>query len=78
MSLKITDNTFNKFINDLNAGELFTVVDDGSSKYKLFHGVFMKISNKRDNRNAVRLNTGELFCINNNMFLQRIKGELVI
>lgn len=76
--LKITDKTFNKNIDQIRTGELFIVVEQEKEEYSLFRGIFMKIENNKDNRNAVKLNTGELYCINRNMILQAVNGDLVI
>lgn len=78
MKLKITNKTFNKNIDEIEVGELFIVSENDKDKYSLFKGTFMKVRNRKDNRNAVRLNDGELYCINNNILLQIVNGTLII
>lgn len=78
MKLKITDKTFNKNIDQIEVGELFIVTNREEDEHKLFQGLFMKIVNKRDSRNAVNLNSGELYRIREDMILQAIHGELII
>lgn len=86
MKLKITNKTMNKNIDQINPGELFIVVDNEEEKYKLFPGVFMKLDvkfmnfdkNNKINKNAVNLNSGILYYINQNTILQVLNGELII
>ena len=79
MKLKITDKTFNKNIDQINAGELFIIADNDKDEYKLFRGIFMKLAGDRtNNKNAVKLNDGNLYHINENMLLQVVNGELII
>ena len=79
MELKITDRTFNKNIDQIKPCELFIVLENERDEYKLFRGVFMKLAGDRtNNKNAVKLNDGNLYHINENMLLQIVNGELII
>lgn len=79
MKLKITDNSFNKNIDQIKPCELFVVTENEKDEYKLFKGIFMKLAGDRtNNKNAVKLNDGELYHINENMLLQVVNGELII
>ena len=79
MKLKITDKTFNKNIDQIKPCELFIVTENEKDEYKLFKGIFMKLAGDNTNKiNAVKLNDGELYHINENMLLQVVDGELVI
>ena len=80
MKLKITNNTLNKNIDQINIGELFIVSDNEKDEYKLFKGVFMKVEKSYNDIkvNAVKLNDGTLYNINSNLLLQIIDGELII
>lgn len=79
MPLTITNRTFNKNIDQLNNGEIFTVEESDKDIYELFSGVFMKVEGNKDcDKNAVNLNTGLLYHINKNMILRVINAELII
>lgn len=79
MELKITDKTFNKNIDQIKPCELFVITENEKDEYKLFKGIFMKLAgDKTNNKNAVKLNDGELYHINENMLLQVVNGELII
>lgn len=79
MPLTITNRTFNKNIDQLKNGEIFTVEESDKDTYELFSGVFMKIEGNKDCKgNAVNLNTGLLYHINKNMILRVINAELII
>lgn len=82
MSLEIINNTFNRNIDEVKNGELFTIIENekymeqyGSS---IFNGIFIKINNDNGKQNAVKLNDGHLYCINNTLDLQVINGKLLI
>ena len=78
MKLKITNKTMNKNIDQINPGELFIVVENKEDKHKLFTGIFMKLDKNNTNKNAVKLNNGTLYYINQNTILQVLNGELII
>mgnify|MGYP001776109210 CR=1 FL=1 len=82
MKLKITDNSFGTSISEIEPTELFVIsqsMNQGYDVTQLFGGVFMKLEeDNHTNKNAVRLNDGELFHINDSMVLQCISGELII
>lgn len=78
MKLKITNKTMNKNIDQINPGELFIVVENKEDKHNLFTGIFMKLDKNNTNKNAVKLNNGTLYYINQNTILQVLNGELII
>lgn len=75
MGLTIIDEKFNKSIKELKAGDLFVVEKD---EYNIYQGIFMKIKKikNEDRYNAVKLNSGELYKIDENMILLSIQAEL--
>lgn len=77
MKIKITNKTFNKSIEQIEPGELFTV-RDCRDEYHLFDGFFMKIKEEKYNKNAVRINDGQLYFINSDIILQVVNAELII
>ena len=79
MALRINNKTFNKNIDQVNAGEIF-VVSDKKDEYEIFDGFFMKLNCDRisDDKNAVKLNDGTLYNINQNIILQVVNAELVV
>lgn len=82
MKLKINDNSFGTSISEIESTELFIIsqsMNRGYNVSQLFNGVFMKLEeDDRINKNAVRLNDGKLFHINDSMVLQCVSGELII
>ncbi len=79
MKLKIVDNSFNKNIDQIKPAELFIVLENEKDEYKLFKGIFMKLAcDRTNNKNAVKLNDGNLYHINENILLQVVNGELTI
>lgn len=82
MALEIINNTFNKHIDEIKERDIFTLIEN--DKYEeqygssIFNGVFIKISNNISKENAVKLNNGHLYYINNSLDLQGINGRLVI
>ncbi len=68
-AMKIINKTLNKNIDQVNPGELFFVKDEG---------IFMKIENETDGRNAVKIDNGKLHTLDRNTILQIINGELTV
>lgn len=82
MALEIINNTFNKHIDEIKEGDIFTLIEndryEGQYGSRMFNGVFIKINNGNSKENAVKLNNGHLCYINNSLDLQVIKTRLVI
>lgn len=84
--MKINNKSFIKHIDDIKPAELFVVSSmDSASKSNseivsnIYYGVFIKLKeNPQSKYNAVRLDDGDLFHINDSMVLQCISGELII
>lgn len=82
MALEIINNTFNKHIDEIKEGDIFTLIENdrygGQYGSRMFNGIFIKINNGNSKENAVKLNNGHLCYINNSLDLQVIKARLVI
>lgn len=75
MGIKVVNRSCNKSISNLEVGDVFIILNNDDA---MFQGIFMKVKDPKEERNAVRLEDGELFYIQEFHNLQIVHADLLV